>query len=122
MTWHNYFKFGFQCATDLTIPRANDPELKPLLRLARMIWAFLLSGAMHFCGSYMLPGPTQPIKELLFFVLQGVAVALQVLVYDQIIDKRYRRILNPLLVVAWLCCTEPLIFADQRKGGMWTIY
>ncbi|KAK2033165.1 hypothetical protein LX32DRAFT_679970 [Colletotrichum zoysiae] len=121
VTWHNYFKFGFQSASDLAVPRTNSPRLKPLLRLLRMFWTFLLSGMMHYCGSYMLPGPTQPSNELLFFVLQGVAVMLQILVYDQFVDKRYRRVLNPLLVSAWLCWTEPLIFGDQRSGGMWTI-
>ncbi|KAK2060003.1 hypothetical protein LY76DRAFT_429334 [Colletotrichum caudatum] len=121
VTWHNYFKFGFQSASDLAIPRTNSPGLKPLLRLLRMFWTFLLSGMMHYCGSHMLPGPTRPSNELLFFALQGVAVILQILVYDRFVDKRYRRVLNPLLVSVWLCWTEPLIFGDQRSGGMWTI-
>ncbi|TLD19201.1 hypothetical protein PspLS_09804 [Pyricularia sp. CBS 133598] len=119
VTWHNYFKFGFQSASDLVIPRSHNPKLKPLLRLVRTFCTFLLSGAMHYCGSYMLPGPTEPSKEFLFFVLQGVAVILQILVYDRLVSTKYRRALNPLFVAAWLCCTEPLIFGDQRNGGMW---
>ncbi|KAK1590394.1 uncharacterized protein LY79DRAFT_217331 [Colletotrichum navitas] len=36
VTRHNYFKFGFQSASDLATPRTNNPRLKPLLRLLRM--------------------------------------------------------------------------------------
>lgn len=117
--WHNYFKFGFQSATDLVFPRSSNPKLKAVLRLARVFWSFLLSGMIHFCGSYMLPGKTQPSMELLFFVLQGLAVALQVTFFDRLISQQYRRVLNPVLVLLWLYITGPLISEDQRAGGMW---
>ncbi|KAK2010008.1 hypothetical protein LZ32DRAFT_660785 [Colletotrichum eremochloae] len=99
VTWHNYFKFGFQSLSDRAIPRKN-PNLKPLLRLLRMLWTFVLSGVMHYCGSYMLPGPTQPSNELLLFVLQGVAIIFQMLLYHRFVGKQYRRVLNPLPVLA----------------------
>jgi hypothetical protein len=67
----------------------------------------------------MLPGKTQPLNELLFFILQGAAVAFQVSVFDRIVSQRFRRILNPILVLAWLYVTGPLISEDQRAGGMW---
>lgn len=118
-TWHNYFKFGFQSASDLVFPRSANPKLKPLLRIGRVFWSFLLSGIIHFCGSCMLPGNTQPQNELIFFILQGIAVAFQVSVFDRLVSPRYRRILNPILVFAWLYVTGPLISEDQRRGGMW---
>jgi hypothetical protein len=121
VTWHNYFKFGFQSASDLVIPRSSNPKLKALLRLLRIMFSFLLSGAIHYCGSYMLPGPTQPSKEFLFFALQGAAVVFQVSVYDPLINTKIRRILNPILIAGWLHWTEPLIFGDQRAGGMWKV-
>ena len=121
MTWHNYFKFGFQSASDLVVPRTKNPRFRPLLQLMRVLCSFCLSGIIHYCGSYMLPGTTQPSKEFLFFLLQGIVVILQVTIYDHVVPKRYRRILNPLLTVAWLCWTEPLIFGDQRHGGMWIL-
>jgi hypothetical protein len=119
VTWHNYFKFGFQSASDLIIPRSTNSKWKSVSRLARIFWSFLLSGVIHYCGSYMLPGPTQPSIEFLFFVLQGMAVITQVMVYDKFVSKTYRRILNPFLIAAWLYWTEPYIFGDQRHGGMW---
>lgn len=67
----------------------------------------------------MLPGPTKPLNELLFFILQGLAVAIQVSFFDRLLSQRYRRVLNPILVVAWLYVTGPLISEDQRSGGMW---
>lgn len=67
----------------------------------------------------MLPGPTQPSKEFLFFALQGVAVVLQVTVYDTLLNEKLRRVLNPFLIAGWLYWTEPLIFGDQKAGGMW---
>ena len=67
----------------------------------------------------MLPGPTQPMEELLFFGLRTVAVVLQVLVYDRVVSRRLRRVLNLVLVAGWLYWSEPLVFEDQRRGGMW---
>ncbi|KAI6353913.1 hypothetical protein MCOR25_008826 [Pyricularia grisea] len=113
---------GWLSASDLVIPRSKNPKLKVMLRLVRMFWTFLLSGAMHYCGSYMLPGPTEPSRELSFFVLQGVAVIQQIAVCDRLVSKKqYCRVLNPLLVATWLFCTEPLIFEDQRNEGMWCL-
>ena len=100
-------------------PRSTNPKLKPLLRLGRVFWSFLLSGLIHLCGSLMLPGETQPLNELHFFLLQGVAVSIQVTFFDRLVSQRYRRILNPILVCVWLYYTGPLISEDQRKGGMW---
>lgn len=110
---------GLTCLQDLAFPRSTNPKLKAVLRLARVFWSFLLSGLIHFCGSYMLPGETQPSKELLFFLLQGVAVSIQVTFFDRLVSQRYRRVLNPILVCAWLYFTGPLISEDQRAGGMW---
>lgn len=121
MTWHNYFKFGFQSAVSLVIPRTANPKLKPLTQMARMFLSFLLSGTIHACGSYMLPQPTQPSKEFYFFVWQGVAVIAQLFVVDRFVDKRLRRILNPIGIILWLYWTEPLIFGDQKDGGMWRV-
>lgn len=67
----------------------------------------------------MLPGPTRPHIELLFFILQGAAVAFQVSVFDRVVSLRYRRLLNPILVLAWLYFTGSLMSEDQRAGGMW---
>jgi hypothetical protein len=50
----------------------------------------------------MLPGPKPPSKELLFFVLQGILIFVQMVVYNQVVHKRYRRILNRRLIFAWL--------------------
>jgi hypothetical protein len=51
-------------------------------------------------------------------VLQGIVVIVQIVIYDQV---EYRRILDPLLIFAWLHRTEPLIFGNQRVGGTWTL-
>ena len=118
-TWHNYFKFGFQSASDIVFPRSANPKLKAIFRLARVFWSFLLSGVIHYCGSHMLPGETRPGGELLFFLLQGAAVMFQVSVFDRVVSLRVRRVLNPVLVCAWLYFTGPLISEDQRAGGMW---
>lgn len=98
MTWHDYFKFGFQSASDSIIPRTASPSLKPFLRLARMRSSFLLSGVIHYYGPYMLPGPAQPCEEFLFFVSQGIAVYFRMVLYNQNINERYRRTLSPLLI------------------------
>lgn len=48
VTRHDYFKFGFQSASELIITRTASSSLKPFLRLARMRSSFLLSGVIHY--------------------------------------------------------------------------
>jgi hypothetical protein len=67
----------------------------------------------------MLPGETKPVKELLFFCLNGIVVLFHAFFYDIVLSRRYRRLCNPILVILWFYLTEPLLYGDMMAGGLW---
>lgn len=76
---------------------------------------------MHMCGSIMLPSSTNPLNELVFFLIQPPGILCLGLVNKALRrktkDSLSRYALNAMGCYLWLHLTLPLLMDDQIHGG-----
>lgn len=127
--WHQCFRFVLTSPTNAIINKLRIRKRGVLAKILGLIIPFIISGAIHACGSHTLWGETRPINAFLFFVLQPVGIALQIisswglgrlgLMDNNMIPRRIRKAANVAFTVFWLIWTFPLLADDFAKGGLW---
>ena len=125
--WHQCFRFILTSPTNAIINKFGIPKRGFLARTLGIVIPFLISGAIHACGSYTMWGQTRPINAFTFFVLQPVGIAMQVMGSWSLhqsnlmhkIPHRVREATNIVFTVFWLLLTFPLLADDFAKGGLW---
>lgn len=129
--WHQCFRFLLISPTHAIINKFGIRKHGVIARALALVIPFLISGAIHACGSYTLWGETKPINAFLFFVLQPVGIALQIisrwslgrldLIANNKIARHFREAANVAFTVFWLLWTFPLLADDFAKGGLWLV-
>ena len=127
--WHQCFRVLLTSPTHAIINKLRIQKRGVIARTLALVIPFLISGAIHACGSYTLWGETKPINPFLFFVLQPVGIALQTisrwslgrlgLIANNKIARRVCEAANVAFTVSWLLWTFPLLADDFAKGGIW---
>ena len=127
--WHQCFRFVLTSPTNAIINKFHIRKGGVLAKILGLIIPFLISGAIHACGSYTLWGETRPMNAFLFFVLQPVGIALQIISswslgrLGLMNNNRFARHIggaaNVAFTVFWLLWTFPLLADDFAKGGLW---
>lgn len=125
--WHQCFRFVLTSPTNAIIHKFRIRKRGVLAKMLGLIIPFLISGAIHACGSYTMWGETRPINAFMFFVLQPVGIALQIIsswCLSQLFlmnkfPRRVREATNVAFTVFWLLWTFPLLADDFAKGGLW---
>ena len=129
--WHQCFRALLTSPTHAIINQLRIQKRGVIARILALVIPFLISGAIHACGSYTLWGETKPINAFLFFVLQPVGIALQIisrwslgrlgLIANNNIARSVREAVNVAFTVFWLLWTFPLLADDFAKGGLWLV-
>ena len=127
--WHQCFRFVLTSPTNAIISRLHIRKRGIVARILDLAIPFLISGAIHACGSYTMWGETRPINAFMFFVLQPVGIALQIigswcpirlgLMNNKKIPRHFRETANVAFTVFWLLWTFPLLADDFARGGLW---
>ena len=127
--WHQCFRVLLTSPTHAIINKLRIQKDGVSARTLALVIPFLISGAIHACGSYTLWGETKPINAFLFFILQPVGIALQIvsrwslgrldLIANNKIACRVCEAANIAFTVFWLLWTFPLLADDFAKGGLW---
>ena len=127
--WHQCFRFVLTSPTNAIINKLRIRKRGVLAKMLGLVIPFLISGAIHACGSYTMWGKTRPINAFLFFVLQPVGISLQIigswflirlgLINNNKILGHVREVANVAFTVFWLLWTFPLLADDLAKGGLW---
>ncbi len=125
--WHQCFRFMLTSPTKAIINKLRLRKRGVVARTLGLVIPFLISGAIHACGSYTLWGETRPINAFAFFVLQPVGIALQIIgswILSRLdlmnkIPRRVRKATNVAFTVFWLLLTFPLLADDFAQGGLW---
>ena len=125
--WHQCFRFMLTSPTNVIINKLHIRERGVVARTLGLVIPFLISGAIHACGSYTMWGETRPINAFTFFVLQPVGIALQIIGSWSLsrldlmnkIPRRVRKATNVAFAVFWLLLTFPLLADDSAHGGLW---
>ena len=127
--WHQCFRVLLTSPTHAIINKLRIQKDGVIARTLALVIPFLISGAIHACGSYTLWGETKPINAFLFFVLQPVGIALQIMsrwslgrlgsTANNKIVRRDCEAANVAFAVFWLLWTFPLLADDFAKGGLW---
>lgn len=125
--WHQNFRFGFVAPADWLLSKFPvSLQTKSQLVALRVIIAFVLSGAIHACGSYTQFADTKPLSgPFLFFVLQIPGILIQRLpayISPRLLarlPKWIRQWTNLAFSIAWILLTGPLVADDFSRGGLW---
>ena len=125
--WHQCFRFILTSPTTAIINKLSIRKSGVIARTLGLVIPFLISGAIHACGSYTMWGNTRPMNSFAFFALQPVGMALQItgswslsrLNLMNKIPPRVRKATNIAFAVFWLLLIFPLLADDFAKGGLW---
>ena len=125
--WHQCFRFILTSPTNAIINKLRIPRRGVVARSLGLVIPFLISGAIHACGSYTIWGETRPINAFTFFLLQPVGIALQIIGSWSLrqlnlmnnIPPHVRKTTNVAFTVFWLLLTFPLLADDFAQGGLW---
>lgn len=147
-TWHQLFRPHFVSIADVvasilvpgkpadrtrpdhTVKRERVAQLRgQAFNAIRVTTVFLLSGALHACGSYTLPGPTRPWAIFLFFAIQPAGMAVQhmfqycvdVVPLPARTEPHFHKVANLTFTLTWLWMSAGLIFDDFSTGGVWLL-
>jgi Membrane bound O-acyl transferase family len=125
--WHQLFRRHFLSIGNGVAEFFNLPEGSFQSRGIRSVVAFLLSGAIHACGSYTLFGQTRPWASFIFFALQPVGISLELALSQQFKmaipsvakHRTVCRLGHFAMSLGWLLLTFPLLAHDFASGGLW---
>lgn len=125
--WHQCFRFTLTAPTNAIINKLPIRKRGVIAKTLGIVTPFLISGAIHACGSYTMWGETRPINAFTFFALQPVGIALQIISSWSLhqlnlmnkISLHVRKATNIAFAVFWLLSTFPLLADDFAKGGLW---
>lgn len=122
--WHDYLQLAFRSIADWLAGPVKGSLNLGAFKIMYLFLVFVVSGAMHMCGSFMLPSHSRPVTgQLLFFVLQPIGIVGQGLLRKKLIHvigagSRYRA-LQLSTTLLWLYWTSPLLWNDLLLGGFW---
>lgn len=125
--WHQMFRLTLTPPANAIINTLHVPREGMIASTLRLVIPFLISGAIHASGSYTMWGNTRPINSFLFFVLQPVGIAVQIigswslsrLVLLDKVPRQVRQATNIAFTAVWLLKTFPLLADDFARGGLW---
>ncbi|KAG9248436.1 hypothetical protein BJ878DRAFT_36303 [Calycina marina] len=123
--WHQAFRFIFSAPTNFLISNGYIKARSSAAKLSALLFAFGISGFLHFSGSVSSFSNTYPWHPAMFFALQGVGIFIQTtfcsLAHDHLekVSESVRKAGNMGFAFAWLFCTAGWITDDFARGGLW---
>ncbi|RKF59729.1 hypothetical protein OnM2_057053 [Erysiphe neolycopersici] len=125
--WHQSFRNLFTAPTKYLIREGYIKTGSFAAKIIGLIFAFGLSGFLHWAPSMTSIRSTYPFGQALFFLLQGVGVALQDVLskmFSPLITKlppSVRQTTNMVYTLSWLYITGSYAADDFARSGVWLI-
>ncbi|KEQ89539.1 hypothetical protein D6D02_03342 [Aureobasidium pullulans] len=126
--WHQSFRYAFEAPATKLMELAQVKPKSPTGKFISLTIAFVLSGALHACGSYTQMGHTYPLSgPFLFFISQIGGISAQLAINSllqqigvvQRCPRWLQRTANFIYVHVWFYYTAPLLCDDFARGGIW---
>ncbi|KAK2592857.1 hypothetical protein QQS21_009460 [Conoideocrella luteorostrata] len=125
--WHQTFRLEFLGPSVFLLKKEYVKRGSQAADAFGLFISFFQSGLMHTAGSITAVPPTKPWRAMLFFLLQGLGIALQqrlVLVLRKHfgdVPRVARRAGNLGFCLLWLSLTAPLFVNDMASTGLWLL-
>jgi len=123
--WHQMFRFIFAGPSNYLINNGYVRVRTTTAKITALLFAFGISGFLHYGGSISQLPKTQPWNFPIFFWLQGLGVLIQSsfcdFLHPQIsnLPKVLRQTGNVIFTLTWLYLTAWWLIDDFSRGGMW---
>jgi len=123
--WHQTFRFAFAAPSNYLIKHGYVKARSMPAKVLALLFAFTISGFLHFCGSITQFPKTLPTNPPVFFILQALGILLQITGYGLLAPyvsqapKLLRQASNVLFTCAWLFWTSWWLADDFARGGVW---
>lgn len=125
--WHQTFRLPFLAPYTYLLRKGYLKHGTTSATVLMSFLSFFQSGLMHCAGSLTTIPHTKPWRSILFFLLQGVGIAVQ-----QGLNVGVRRFIsnpprklgqagNVLFSALWLFMTAPLFVDDIASAGLWLL-
>ena len=126
-TWHQMFRQMLTSTSNRMVLSLPLDTQGPTTKALRLSLPFVISGFIHGCGSYTLWGDTQPMRAVLFFILQPLGIAVQsahAMAIDRVMGSNIasihmKGVSNVISTATFFLLTFPLLADDFAKGGLW---
>ncbi|POS87999.1 hypothetical protein EPUL_003230 [Erysiphe pulchra] len=123
--WHQSFRNFFTAPTKYLIKGGYIKPGSFAAKIFGLIFAFGLSGFLHWAPSMTSIRSTDPLGQALFFLLQGVGVALQDVLSKLLspliakLPSSIRQFTNLFYTLSWLYLTGSFAADDFARSGVW---
>ncbi|KAG6032709.1 hypothetical protein E4U41_007159 [Claviceps citrina] len=123
--WHQTFRLQFLAPSAYLLKRGYLKRGTTTANMFGLFISFLQSGLLHAAGSCTVIPHSRPLRQLSFFLLQGLGVVVQQLLalavrqYVVKVPRAMRRCGNLGFCLLWLLFTAPLFLDDLASGGVW---
>ncbi|RKF57952.1 hypothetical protein OnM2_070069 [Erysiphe neolycopersici] len=125
--WHQIFRNFFTAPTKYLITEGYIKAGYYSTKILGLIFAFAMSGFLHWASAKTSFIPTHPIQEAIFFIAQGFGVVLQeslCCLFSSLIvrlPKTLRQTGNLSYTLGWLYLTGWLAADDFARAGFWLV-
>jgi hypothetical protein len=123
--WHQTFRMQFLSPSAYLLEKGYIERGTWAADAAGLLSSFFQSGLIHAAGSMTSIPPTKPWRSMIFFLLQGVGIALQqqvaLYLHKRIgpLPKGVRQAGNVAFCLSWLYVTAPIFINDMASTGLW---
>jgi len=125
--WHQTFRNFFTAPIKYLIKEGYIKAGHYSTKILGLLFAFVLSGFLHWAGANTSFIPTYPIQQAIFFIIQGFGVILQeslCSLFSSLIvnlPKSLRQTGNLVYTLGWLYLTGWLAADDFARLGVWIV-
>ncbi|KJZ72107.1 hypothetical protein HIM_08480 [Hirsutella minnesotensis 3608] len=123
--WHQTFRIPFLALATFLVGEGYMEAGTAAAEVTALCVSFVQSGLLHASGSLSSIADTRPWQPLQFFLLQGVAIAVQRTAGEVLrprlppLPRWVRRGFNMFFAVFWQHLAVTLYFDDVASSGLW---
>ncbi|KHJ32034.1 hypothetical protein EV44_g4606 [Erysiphe necator] len=123
--WHQTYRNFFTAPTKYLLKKCYIKPRSFTAKIAGLFFAFGLSAFLHWAPSKTSSTSTRPFDQALFFLLQGVGIALQDLLcnifspFTKKLPVFIRQTSNVIYTLTWLYLTGSFAADDYARSGVW---
>lgn len=123
--WHQTFRLEFLGPSVYLLRKGYIKRGTQIADAVGLFASFFQSGLMHAAGSLSSIPATKPWRSMVFFLLQGVGIALQQRMalylrkYTGGMPRILRQVGNVVFCLVWLYVTAPFFVNDLASTGLW---
>ncbi|KAI0998323.1 hypothetical protein K3495_g9871 [Podosphaera aphanis] len=123
--WHQTFRHCFTTPTKYLIQNRYLKPRSTATTLVSVLFAFGISGLLHWAAGVCLYGPARPSRNAIFFIVQPLGILLQKILCVllrpciRVSPQKIRYLGNFLFTFVWMVSTGWILADDFARGGLW---